>query len=908
MRLKLWQIVFVWTIKRILSFRYDIKVKGLDRIAKKRLKKESGILFLPNHPAEIDPVILMSILMKNFQPRPLAVEYVYYMSGTHSFMRLVKALPIPHVETTANQWKINQVEKAFNKIKQGLKDGQNFLIYPSGSLKKEGHEAIGGNSFIHRLIQEYPEVKIVLIRTTGLWGSCFSRAITGEVPNFWDTALPKVKVLLKNWIFFAPKRKVLVEFAINPEDFPRKGTRLEINKYLENWYNRYINEEGKNVTEEPLKLVSYERNKEVYPKITYKKAEKEKKGFFKKKIEVPDAIKKVVIEKIAELSEQSPSKIKEEDHLSNDLGLDSLDAANIYTFLDTEYGVRDLKADTIETVADVMYAAAEKIKVEVEEEKEKIIPSRWSQEEDRPRVESPDGKTLQEAFLRVCGRMKGYNACADANSGILTYKKLKIAAIVLSEKIAQYPGQYIGIMLPSSVGTYLTIFATLLAGKIPVMLNWTAGVRTLNYAAELLGLKVILSSSKFLNKVDSLDMGELEKIVATLEDIKHGITFKDKLRALMLSWKKPKQLLRKLGIEGSVRVDDPAVVLFTSGTETYPKAVPLSHKNILENQKAALSCISFYSEDIFYGILPPFHSFGFSVTGIMPILAGMKVYYAPDPTNPKSMAKDVENWKITVFCCAPSFFKNLFIVATSKQLKSVRLFVTGAERAPQELFESVKALGPHHNIIEGYGITECSPAVTFCRENRPIKGVGQLLPNIDLCVIHPETQELLQKNQLGELCFHGDSIFSGYLGNGVKSPFIEINGKKWYRSGDLGFLDEEGNLILQGRLKRFVKVGGEMISLNALEEELMEIARKQEWIKEIIEGPTLAIGIDETPDRPSIVLFTTFPVTRDQVNMALRESGFGRIMKITDVRQLKEVPITGTGKVHYRKLNELAST
>jgi long-chain-fatty-acid--[acyl-carrier-protein] ligase len=896
--------MLLWCIKRLLALRYDIRVKGLDRIARKELKKESGILFLPNHPAEIDPVILMAILMKTFKPRPLVVEHFYYMSGMHTFMRLVRAFPIPHVETTANQWKVNQVEKAFNTIKQGLKAGQNFLIYPSGSLKKEGYEAIGGNSFIHRLIHECPDVKIVLIRTTGLWGSCFSRALTGESPHFWKMAFGRIKVLLKNWVFFIPKRKVLVDFAINPEDFPRQGNRLEINKYLEAWYNAYSTAEGKIVKEEPLTLVSYERNREVYPEVTYQKVEKEKKSFFKKKIEVPAEIKEAVLEKIAELAEQSPGKIKEEQHLANDLGLDSLDAANIYAFLDTEYGVRDLKPDTIETVADVMYAAAEKIKIEEKEEKE--IPSGWPKEEDRPRVESPDGKTVQEAFLRVCERMKEYSACADASSGVLTYKKLKLGAIVLSHKIKQYPGEYVGIMLPSSVGTYLTIFAVLLAGKIPVMLNWTAGVRTLNYAAELLDLKVILSSSKFLNRVESLDMGELEKLIVTLEDVKHSLTFKDKIRGVMLASKKPKGLLKKLNLEGVIRVDDPAVVLFTSGTENYPKAVPLSHKNLLENQKAALTCVSLSSEDIFYGVLPPFHSFGFSVTGLFPILTGLRGYYAPDPTNAKAMAKDAESWKVTVFCCAPSFFKNLFLVANPTQLKSVRLFVTGAEKAPAELFENIKALGPAHKIVEGYGITECSPLVTVCKENRSSKGVGQPLPNLELCLVHPETGELLPKGSQGELCIHGDSVFAGYLGTSVKNPFIEIKGKKWYRSGDLASIDEEGNVLLEGRLKRFIKIGGEMVSLNALEEELVEIAKRNHWTKGK-QDPLLAIGVNETLERPTIVLFATFDVSKEQVNMGLRESGFGRIMKISDVKQLKEIPMTSTGKVHYRKLNEIAS-
>jgi long-chain-fatty-acid--[acyl-carrier-protein] ligase len=197
--------------------------------------------------------------------------------------------------------------------------------------------------------------------------------------------------------------------------------------------------------------------------------------------------------------------------------------------------------------------------------------------------------------------------------------------------------------------------------------------------------------------------------------------------------------------------------------------------------------------------------------------------------------------------------------------------------------------------------------VTFCKENRPPVGVGPPLSNLELCAIHPETYVLLPKGTQGEICIHGDSVFKGYLGNVAKDPFIEIQGKKWYRSGDLGHVDEEGNLILGGRLKRFVKVGGEMISLNALEEELMVMAYKNHWVTDAVEGPILSIGIKDTLDRPAIVLFTTFSVTKDQVNMALRESGFGRIMKITEVKQLKTIPMTGAGKVHYRRLNELAT-
>ncbi len=907
MKLNFWQKILLKLIQKALALRYDIEVRGLDKIAKKKLKKESGILFLPNHPAEMDPVIIQSLLVKNFFPRPLVVEHFYYAPGMHFFMRLVRAFPIPMVETTANQWKVKQVDKAFETIKEGLEKGENFLIYPSGHLKKTGFEPIGGNSFVHRIIQECPDVKIVLIRTTGLWGSSFSRAITGEVPNFWKEAFSKIKVVLKNGIFFVPKRKVSVEFAIDPEDLPRDGSRLDINKYLENWYNRYPLEDGSIVTEEPLKLVSFARGKEVFPEITYKKEEKPKKSYvFRKKIEVPPSIRTSITEKIAELAEVPKENIKDNLHLANDLGLDSLDAANIFTFLDTEYGIRDLKPEMLETVLDVMYVAAGQVKIEERVEPEQT--SSWPEEQDRPRIENPDGKTLQEAFLRVCDRMGKFSACADAASGVMSYKKLKLAALIFSDKIRQYPGQYVGIMLPSSVGAYLSIFATLLAGKIPVMLNWTVGVRTLDYAAQMLDLKVVLSSGKFLSKVDSLDMGELEKIIVTLEDIKHSITLKDKLKALYLSFSKPKALLKKLGLYGSVREDDPAVVLFTSGTETYPKGVPLSHKNLLSNQKSAASCLDFIEDEVFYGVLPPFHSFGFNVTGVFPILAGIKVYFAPDPTNAKGMAKDVFNWKATIFCSAPTFFKNLFIVANPRQLKTVRYFVTGAEKAPKELFEAVERLGPNHQVIEGYGITECAPVVTVTYPNRPRKGVGQPLPNINLCIVNPETDEVLSKNKTGELCIQGDNVFKGYLKGANKDPFIEIDGKKWYRSGDLAKIDDDGNVLLEGRLKRFIKIGGEMVSLNALEEEIYEIAKKNEWIKEVIEGPALAIGVNEKLDKPAIILFTAFFASRDQVNMGLRESGFGRIMKISEVRQLPEIPLNSTGKVHYRKLNEMAST
>ncbi len=901
MKLNLWHYLFIWITKKLLSLRYDIEITGLDRLKKKQLKKRGGVLFLPNHPAEIDPVIIMTYLMKSFKPRPLVVEHFYYQAGMNFFMKLVRAFPIPEVETIANKWKVKQVEKAFNTIRLGLERGENFLIYPSGHLKKEGYEVIGGNSFIHRLIGQCPDLNVVLLRITGLWGSGFSRAITGEVPNFWQVLKNGAKSLIKNGIFFMPKRKVIIECLAEPEDFPKKGSRLDINKYLEGWYNTYKTDQGHIVIDEPLKLVTYKKGEEVYPEIT---KDTKPKRISHKRSDIPDKIKKDVYELISGITKTTASKLKEDDELSSGLGLDSLDIAEVHTHLAEKYHVKNLSPEALVTIYDVMEAAvgAKEISEVKEDEMTKEI---WPEEEDRPRVERPHGKTLQEAFLRSCHRMGSYAAIADEMTGILSYKRVKLAALILSFKIAKLPGKYIGIMLPASAGTYLTIVATQLAGKIPVMMNWTAGARNLNYGAELLDLQSIISSHKFLNRLETLDIGEIDHLIVTLEDIKHSISIKDKLKGLMLARKGPTKLYNKLNLQYT-RETDPAIVLFTSGTETFPKAVPLSHKNLLENQKASISCVGFNKEDVFYGALPPFHSFGMNVAGLLPILSGLKVFYSPDPTDAQKMVKDVYKWKISVMCLAPSFYKNLFALAKPKHLRSVKLFVTGAEKAPKEFFEKIKSLGPYHKAIEGYGITECSPVVTICRPNRPQKGVGQPLPNVELCVIDVETQELLPKGSSGEICMSGPSIFEGYIGDVGFDPFIEINHKRWYRSGDYGCIDSEGNLLLEGRLKRFVKIGAEMVSLGALEEALLKHALDQKWYFPEDEKVALAIGVVEVKQRPELVLFTIFDVDKDRVNEALKKLGFARIIKISLVKTIKEIPMTGTGKVQFRRLNELA--
>lgn len=884
--------LFAWILRALFSLRYRIRVEGLEKVIEEHRGKRGGILFLPNHPAEIDPVILMALLSKPFRPRPLIVEHFYYLKGFHAFIRAVRALPLPTMDAVANSWKAKQIDKALAKIQKDRERGDNFLIYPAGRLKLGAAEVVGGASFLHTLLSRDPEANIVLIRTTGLWGSLFSRAITGKSPDFGNTLWQGLKILLQNGIFFAPRRPILIECVSKPADFPVKASRLDLNRYLESWYNQYPK-----AGSEPLSLVSFLFWKKELPAV----ANDEKKRA-EQKIAVPPQLEKEIRAQLAALTRLSPEKIEPQMHLSYDLGLDSLDLTQLYLSLEERSGGKVIPPEEIQTVEDLLQAAAGAQKErEVEEERPKVA---WPEESGRMPPIAPLGKTLQESFLRSADRMGRTTACADALSGLLSYPKLKRAALVLSLKIRAMEGEKIGILLPSSCAAYLLILATLLARKTPVILNWTTGVRALEHASRLTQLKTVISSMRFLGRKEVEDLGIVDEKIVLLEDLRFTIGLKEKLLGLFFSWQKAGLLLKTLGLD-VIREEEPAVILFTSGTESLPKGVSLTHANILSNQRAAFSCVDFGAHDRLLGVLPPFHSFGFSVTGIFPLLSGLQVAYSPDPTDSHALAQAVEHWKPTLFCAAPSFIKALFRAASPAQLSSIKLFVSGAEKAPQELFDYVAKLGKDHLMIEGYGITECAPIVTITLPNRPRKGVGTPLPGVQLCVIDPETKELLPVGKEGEICISGPNVFPGYLGD-QPSPFIELQGRRWYRSSDRGFLDEEGNLTLSGRLKRFVKIGGEMVSLAGLEEELLRLTKEKRWAVLKEDGPQLAVAVREKEsEKPLLVLITTFPADLEAVNRALKESGYGRLIKIAEVKQLQEIPLTGTGKTHYRLLDEI---
>lgn len=901
------EFVLYYFLKFVLWFRYKIEVKGLDKLNPETLNKPGGILFLPNHAAIfVDPLAIALAVWSKFPMRPIIVEYMYYLPGVHWLMKFLKALPIPNFNTSTNSLKRKRGEKVFQSIIRDIQKGDNFLIYPSGRIKRNAREQIGGASGVHKILQEVPNTNVVLVRIKGLWGSSFSRALLGRTPPLFPTLLQGIKHVFKNLLFFTPRRRIVIEFEPAPADFPIQGSKMEFNRYLENWYNRpdrFSQQEGE-YPGDSLILVSYSAWKNEIPKVyedtLYGSAEIEKDS-------IPSDVRAIVLNKLVAMTEKPTEEISLDMDLSADLGLDSLDLSELGAFLQDQFRIEGVPIDALTTVHQLMAIASKQVVLKEEHEDEDHDLSLWNRVYLKESRTISEGETIPQVFLRSCQLFPNRPACADTRSGVLTYRQLKMRVLLLAEYIRSLPGEYIGILLPASTAASTTILACQLAGKIPLMINWTVGSRNLEAVIKFSNVRVVLSSWAFVDRLQNVDFSGIEEILVFLEDVRRELGLVDKLRALWRSRRSPESVIKSFGMEG-VSGSHQAVLLFTSGTESLPKGVPLTHENILSSLRAALKKVEAWSDDVILGFLPPFHAFGFTISALLGLLGGVRVAYSPDPTDGKKLAQAIERWNVTITCGAPTFLKSMLRFSTPQSIRSLRLCVTGAEKAPPELFQMMRNLGKDC-LYEGYGITECSPILTLNVPGEEPLGVGKALPGIDLLIVNPETYEPLSIGKQGLLLAKGPNIFHGYLNPGISSPFVTVNQEQWYKTGDLGFLDEQGRLTLSGRMKRFVKIGGEMVSLSAVEEGILHNTDQLGWPETPEEGALLAVCAEEIDsERPKLHLFTKYPASLDQVNRVLKEAGFSNLVKIASVIHLDPIPLMGSGKVHYRALDDILST
>ena len=347
------------------------------------------------------------------------------------------------------------------------------------------------------------------------------------------------------------------------------------------------------------------------------------------------------------------------------------------------------------------------------------------------------------------------------------------------------------------------------------------------------------------------------------------------------------------------------MILFTSGSEDNPKSVPLSHKNIIQNIRDVMEYVKLENSDVILGMLPPFHSFGITATMMMPLCLGLKTVYHPNPTEGVMLAKIISAYKVSMLVGTPTFIKGIMRCAVKKQMQSVRIVAAGAEKCPEQVFNAIKELCPEAVVCEGYGITECSPIVSFNPTDKPVAGtIGKVLKSIEYAIINPDTREAVEKGGQGMLIVRGESVFSGYLNQKDNNPFIEYQNKKWYKTGDLVSENENGYLIFKGRLKRFIKIGGEMISLPAIESVLNKNLIPDNFDRE---GPAFAVEELLLENSSKLVLFSVLDIDKITVNNAIRKSGLSNLHAIYKIIKLDELPVLGTGKTDYKKLKNFLS-
>jgi len=342
-------------------------------------------------------------------------------------------------------------------------------------------------------------------------------------------------------------------------------------------------------------------------------------------------------------------------------------------------------------------------------------------------------------------------------------------------------------------------------------------------------------------------------------------------------------------------------VLFTSGSESLPKAVPLTHANLLANLRDGLSALEFRGDDRIIGIFPPFHSFGLTCNMLLPLAGGVRTVYHPNPTEGTAIARIVEAYRATVIFGTPTFLRGIVRAATDEQLSSLRVAVTGAEKCPEALYEALARRFPNMTVLEGYGTSECSPVVSVNDYRAPKAGtIGKVLSSLEYAIVDAETGARVGANRQGVLLVRGTSVFHGYLNYRGETPFVEFEGKQWYRTGDMVSEDDRGVLTFRGRLKRFVKIGGEMISLPAVEAVL-----EPHYVTPNDKGPVIAVEATADDIRPELVLFTVKDTERETVNRQIREAGLSALYGISRVVRLQEMPVLGTGKTDYRALKAM---
>ncbi|NKB35159.1 MAG: AMP-binding protein [Pseudomonadales bacterium] len=496
---------------------------------------------------------------------------------------------------------------------------------------------------------------------------------------------------------------------------------------------------------------------------------------------------------------------------------------------------------------------------------------------------------LQHRFIDAARSNPDKIAIVDRTTGReVSFGRALIASLILARRFKKLERGRIGIMLPTSAGGALAIVGAMFAGRTPVMINYSTGAeKNCIYAQQKCDFKKIITARALLEKTGCKELPDM----IFIEDILENLSRFEQLIALLKS-KLPASWLKR--IAGATDLDKPAVILFTSGSEKDPKVVQLTQRNLLSNIDSFSDMMEIYDMDNLLAVLPYFHVFGLTINLWTPLCLGMKAITYSNPLEFKTVAKIIKKDKPALLVGTPLFLEGYARQSKPGDFESIELAVSGADKCPdavRELYREKHGL----EIFEGYGATETSPVISVNPRDRNKPGsIGIPIPGTEVKIENIDSGEECAPGETGKILVKGEGVMQGYL-NDIEETHLRIK-SGWYDTGDLGLLDEDGYLWHKGRLKRFVKIGGEMISLVMVEETLNAVTPE--------EVECCAVELPDARRGSRIVAVTNAAIDQQEVVKKLTDE-LPNLALPKKYVMVSEFPRMGSGKTDFRGLTDL---
>ncbi len=500
--------------------------------------------------------------------------------------------------------------------------------------------------------------------------------------------------------------------------------------------------------------------------------------------------------------------------------------------------------------------------------------------------------TLGREFLRICKANGGKTAFSDSTGNRVSYRKALIGAFVLGRYLSRPDWGNIGILLPNLTATAVIFMGLQIYSRVAAFLNYSSGPAALTQAIELADIDVVITSRLFLERIRLPEAVLGGRKVVFLEDLRKEIGPRRKLRALLSAIFS--------GPFGEMRVAEErqtACILFTSGSEGTPKGVCLSHDNIITNVYQGLSRVDVTPDDSFLNVLPIFHSFGLTVGTIIPLFANARTFFHVSPLHYRIVPELAYDNECTILLATNTFLNGYGRRANPYDFHSMRYIFCGAEALSDTVFQHyARTFGVR--VMSGYGATECAPIISINSALQYKYGtVGAMLPGMDWRLVPIEGIDD-GGGSVGKLLVRGRNVMKGYLKNEAANHRYLVEDGGWYDTGDVVEVTDEGFLKIVGRLKRFAKVSGEMVSLTAVEEVLSrELAGRKD---------VAVMAVSDERKGESLILVTNNPgIEPGAVRDTLKQHGFSDLAVPRHVHFMKEIPKLGTGKIDYVRLKEM---